>query len=153
MGGIGAWLGGGAALIVVALCWLLMRHLHHLPAMTHPWLHRLLIICMYCAGLAAVITVAGQWLLHLIQRIGGLVGGTAPGSGIGWALITAGALALAAAVAVALIWMPDVSAAWVALATPLMLALAPGGFAHHLYELTAMPAEALVSHLATWAGG
>jgi hypothetical protein len=151
--GIGAWLGTGAALITAGLCWLLIRHLHHLPSQTHPWLHRALIIGMYCAGAVAVVTVAGQWVLHLIQRLLGLVGGVSPHGGIGWALITVAALALAAAVAVALIWAPDVSAAWVALATPLVLALAPAGFAHHLYAVTAAPAQQLVSQLATWAGG
>ena len=101
----------------------------------------------------SVVTVAGQWLLHLIQRIGGFAGGTSPGSGIGWALVTVGALALAAAVFVALVWAPEISVAYVALGTPLMLALAPAGFAHHLYDITAGPAQGLVSQLATWAGG
>lgn len=153
MSGIGAWLGTGAALIVAGLCWLLIRHLHHLPSQTHPWLHRALIIGMYCAGAVAVVTAAGQWLLQLIQRLGGFAGGTSPGSGIGWALVTIGALFMAAAVAVALVWAPDISAAWMALATPLVLALAPAGFAHHLYVITAAPAQQLVSQLATWAGG
>lgn len=153
MSGIGAWLGGGAALITAGLCWLLMRHLGHLPKMTHPWLHRALIAGMYCAGAVSVVTVAGQWLLHLIQRLGGYAGGTSPGSGAGWALVTIAALGLAAAVFVALVWEPDVSVAWVAAVTPLMLALAPAGFAHHLYDITAAPAQQLVSQLATWAGG
>ncbi len=153
MSGIGAWLGTGAALITAGLCWLLIRHLHHLPPMTHPWLHRALIIGMYCAGAVAVVTAAGQWVLRLIQRALGLIGGTSPGSGAGWALITIAALALAAAVFTALVWAPDISAAWVALATPLVLALAPAGFAHHLYAVTAAPAQQLVSQLATWAGG
>lgn len=153
MSGVGAWLGGGAALITAGLCWLLMRHLAHLPKMTHPWLHRALIVGMYCAGAVAVVTVAGQWVIHLIQRLGGFAGGTAPGSGIGWALVTIGALALAAAVFVALVWVPEVSVAWVALVTPLVLAIAPGGFAHHLFDITAAPAQQLVGQIATWAGG
>lgn len=153
MSGVGAWLGSGAALITAGLCWLLMRHLQHLPKMTHPWLHRALIAGMYCAGAVAAVTTAGQWVLHLIQRLGGFAGGTAPGSGVGWALVTIAALALAAAVTVALVWVPDVSAAWVAAVTPLMLALAPAGFAHHLFVITAGPAQTLVSQLATWAGG
>jgi hypothetical protein len=150
---MGAWLGSGAALIVAGLCWLLMRHLSHLPSMTHPWLHRALIIAMYCAGAVAVVTPVGLWLLRLIQRLFGFVGGTAPHTGLGWALVTVAALTLAAAVTVALVWVPDISVAYVALATPLVLALAPGGFAHRLYEVTAGPAQSLVIHLATWAGG
>jgi len=148
-----AWLGSGAVLITAGLCWLLMRHLHHAPAMTHPWLHRALITGMYCAGAVAVVTPAGAWLVRLIQRVLGFAGGTAPGTGLGWALVTVAALTLAAAVFVALVWVPDVSVAYVALAAPLILALAPGGFAHRLYEVTAGPAQSLVTHLATWAGG
>lgn len=147
------WLGGGAALIVAGLCWLLMRHVHHLPAMTHPWLHRALIIGMWCAGTVIVVTEAGQWLLRQVRWLGGYAGGTSPGTGAGWALVTIAALALAAAVFIALVWVPEVSAAWVALAAPFVLALAPGGFAHQIYTATASPAASLVTHLATWAGG
>lgn len=151
---IASWVGSGIAVITAGLCWLLLRHLSHLPSATHPWLHRAVIIGMYCAGAVFVFTPAGQWLLHLCQRALGLVGAsTAPGSGLGWALVTLGALALAAAVAVALIWTPNGQYAYVALATPLVLALAPGGFAHQIYVVTAAPAQQLVTSLATWAGG
>jgi hypothetical protein len=151
--GIGGWLGGGEALIVAGLCWLMMRYVSHLPAMAHPWIHRLVIIGMYAAGTVLVVSVVGLWLVHLIQRLGGFAGGTAPGSGIGWALVTIGALALAAAVAVALVWMPNAAFAYVALAAPLVLALAPGGFAHQIYALTSQPAHSLVTQVAVWAGG
>ena len=144
MSGIGGWLGGGAALIVGGLCWLLMKYAHHLPGMTHPWIHRLIILGMYCAGVVLTVTPAGGWVVRLLQRIGGFAGGTAPGSGIGWALVTIGALALLAAVVVAVIWLPNPLFAYVAIVTPLVLALAPGGFAHNIYDLTAAPAASAV---------
>jgi len=151
---IASWVGSGVAVITAGLCWLLLRHLNHLPSGTHPWLYRAAIIGMYCAGAVFVLTPAGQWLLGIARRALGMAGAsTAPGSGLGWALVTLGALALAAAVAVALVWTPDGQYAYVALATPLVLALAPGGFAHQIYIVTSAPAQSLVTQLATWAGG
>lgn len=154
MTAIASWAGSGVAVITAGLCWLLLRHLNHLPANTRPWLHRLVITGMYCAGAAAVLTAGGQWLLSLIRRALGLVGAsTAPHSGLGWVLVTLGALILAAAVFVALVWTPSAEYAYVALATPLVLALATGGFAHHIYDVTIGPAQQLVAAVAAWAGG
>jgi hypothetical protein len=154
MTAMASWAGSGIAVITAGVCWLLLRHLNHLPSGTHPWLHRLAIIGMYSAGLVFTVTAAGQWILRHAQSALGLVGAsTAPGSGLGWALVTLGALALAAAVAVALIWAPDARYAYVALAAPLVLALAPAGFAHQIYTATAAPATSLVTNVATWAGG
>jgi hypothetical protein len=150
---IGGWLGDGAAIITAGLCVLLMRFGHHLPAATHPWLHRLVILGMYSAGAVFVITTVGTWLIGIARRIGGITGGTAPGTGIGWAMVTLGALFLAATILVALVWQPDISVAYVAVAAPLLLALAPGGIAHSIYVFTTAPAQSLVSQLATWAGG
>lgn len=154
MSGIASWAGPGFAVITAGLCWLLLRHLNHLPPNTHPWLHRLVIAGMYCAGVAAVFTAGGQWLLNLCRGALGVAGAsTAPGSGLGWALVTLGALALAATVFVALVWTPSAQYAYVALAAPLVLALAPAGFAHHIFDVTAAPAQQLVAGIATWAGG
>ena len=154
MSGIASWAGSGIVLITVGVCWLLLRHLNHLPSGTHPWLHRAAIIGMYCAGSVFVVTTAGQWILGKAQDVLGLVGAsTAPHSGLGWALVTIGALAMAAAVFVALVWTPNASYAYFALATPLVLALAPAGFAHHIYDITAVPAQQLVESIANWAGG
>ena len=153
MTAIASWAGSGVAVITAGVCWLLLRHLGHLPSGTHPWLHRAAIIGMYCAGAVFVITAGGQWILRTCQQAIGLVGSTAPGSGLGWALATLGALALAAAVFVALVWAPNAQYAYVALVTPLALALAPAGFAHHIYDVTAIPAQQLVMQVATWAGG
>ena len=153
MSALGGWLGGGAAIIVAGLCFLLMRYGHHLPAMTHPWQHRAVIILMYCAGAALLLTTVGAWALHGLTALAGLVGGTAPGSGIGWALVTLGGLFLFAGVVVAVIWVPDTGVAYVAAATPLMLALSAGGVAHQIYVVTTAPAQELVTQIAHWAGG
>lgn len=154
MSGIASWAGSGVAIVTAGVCWLLLRHLHHLPSNTHPWLHRLAIIGMYCAGVVFTVTAAGQWITGRFRQALGLVGAsTAPHSGLGWVLITLGALALIAAVTVALIWVPNERYAYVALATGLVLALAPAGFAHQVYAATAAPANELVSSVATWAGG
>lgn len=153
MSAIGGWLGGGAAIIVAGLCFLLMRFGHHLPKMTHPWQHRLVIVLMYSAGAALLVTTVGGWLLHGLSSLGGLIGGTSPGSGIGWALVTIGALFLFAGVVVALIWMPDPGVAYIAAVTPLVLALAPGGWVHTIYVVTTAPAQGLVDQLAHSVGG
>ena len=151
---IGSWVGSGIAVITAGLCWLLLRHLSHLPSATHPWLHRAVIIGMYCAGLVFTLTAAGQWILAKCREVLGLVGAsTAPSSGLGWALVTLGALTLAAAVFVALVWSPNPQYAYIALVAPLVLALATGGFAHQIYAATAAPAQQLVASIAHWAGG
>jgi hypothetical protein len=151
---IASWAGSGTALITAGACWLLLRHLGHLPAGTHPWLHRLVIIGMYSAGLVLTVTAAGTWILAQARALIGLVGSTTPGSGVGWAAITIGALALALTVGVALIWTPGAQYAYVAAVTPLVLALAPPGSAgHRIYAATAGVATHLVTQLATRIGG
>jgi hypothetical protein len=152
--GIASWAGSGIAVITAGVCWLLLRYLHHLPSNTHPWLHRLAIVGMYCAGIVFTVTAAGQWILGKCRQALGLVGAsTAPHSGLGWALVTLGAVALIIAVAVALIWVPNERYAWIALMTGLVLALAPAGFPHEVYAASSAPAQHLVSSIATWAGG
>jgi len=153
MSSLGGWLGGGAAVIVIGLCFILMRFGHHLPQVSHPWQHRLVIVLMYAAGAVLVVTALGSWVLNTLSGLGGWLGGTAPGSGIGWAMVTLGALFLFATVVVALVWVPDTSVAYLAAATPLALALAPGGIAHQIYTFTTYPAQQLVLHIGHWAGG
>ncbi len=154
MGGIGYWLGGGEALIAAGLGWLVLRHYSRLPARTHPWIHRGVILLMYAAGTVLAVSTVGLWAERTVERLGGMaVGGTGPGGGIGWALVTVGGLALIAALLVALIWAPDPAYAYVALAAPLVLALAAGGAASQFYAVTSAPAHQLVSQVAVWAGG
>jgi hypothetical protein len=153
MSGIGYWLGGGEALIVIGLCWLLMKYGHHLPGAAHPWLHRLVILGMYAAGLVLSVTTIGLWVLGKMRWLGGLTGGTDPGHGLAWALVVVGGIALIFALVVALVWSPNLGVAYIALLAPLLLALAPGGFPHQVYAVTAAPAQSAVAQVATWAGG
>lgn len=154
MGGVGYWLGGGEALIAVGLGWLVLRHYSNLPSGTHPWIHRGVILLMYAAGTVLAVSTIGLWAVRTIRRFSGMVaGGTGPGGGIGWALVTVGGLALIAGLVVALIWAPNPAYAYVALAAPLVLALAAGGIVHQVYAATSAPAQQLVSQVAAWAGG
>ena len=153
MSGIGGWLGTGAAVVVIGLCLLLMRFGHRLPSVSHPWQHRAVIVLMYAAGAALLVTTGGSWVLHTLGSLGGWIGGTAPGSGIGWALVTIGALFLLASVVADLIWQPNATAAYRAAVTPLALALATGGVAAQIYAFTAYPAQQLVLQIGHWAGG
>lgn len=147
----GGWLGSGAALIVIGVCYVAMRHMHHLPGITHPWISRGIIAAMYCAGAALTLTPAGEFCLRLERDIFGWLGGV--GSGLGWAAVTIATLFLAAAILVALIWAPSTGFATVAAGAPLIMALATGGVALQLYTATAYPAQQAVSAIATWAGG
>ena len=76
---------------------------------------------------------------------------TAPGSGLGWALVTLAALVLAATVAMALIWTPNARYAFVALAAPLILALAPAG-SHTTSSMSPPARRSAGGSIATWAG-
>lgn len=153
MTGIDYLLGGGEALIVIFVCYLMMRHVSRLPSMTHPVANRLIIAGMFCAGVVLAATSLGLWVIAKAHWLGGLTGGTNPGDGIGWSLVTIGALLLAASVAVALIWDPNPSVAYLALVTPLMLALVPGGFLHQAYVFVSSPAASAVNQVAHSLGG
>ena len=153
MGGIGYWLGGGEALIVVGVCWLVMKHYGTLPSGTHPWIHRGVILAMYAAGTVLAVSTVGLWAVRTVRHFSGLAGGTGPGGGIGWALVTVGGLSLIAGLLVAVIWAPNPAYAYVALAAPLVLALAGGGIVRGFYVATSAPAQQLVAQVAVWAGG
>jgi hypothetical protein len=154
MGGIGYWLGGGEALIAAGVGWLVLRHYSNLPAGTHPWIHRGVILLMYAAGTVLAVSAVGLQAVRAVRHLSGMVaGGTGPGGGIGWALVTVGGLALIAGLIVALVWAPNPAYAYVALAAPLVLALAAGGAVRQFYLATSAPAQQLVAQVAAWAGG
>jgi formate/nitrite transporter FocA (FNT family) len=149
--GMGAWLGSGAAIVVIGACSLITIHMHHLPPRSHPWIARLVIAAMYCAGCTLVITAAGEYVTGLERDVTGWFGGVA--TGIGWAAITVAVLFLLAAIMVALIWEPAPGFGYYALATPFVAVLAAGGLAAQAYQATAVPAQQGAEALARILGG
>lgn len=149
MNGAAGWAGSGAGLIIGGLSYVVMRYLHHFPAMSHPVLHRLVIIGMYAAGATLTLTSpVGAGIVSAELWLTGLLGGVQGGTGHA-AVVIAGTF-LAAAVLVALIWVPDTGAAWLALALPFVLALSGG----HLHEILAVfPGPALAQQVSHWLGG
>jgi hypothetical protein len=143
--------GSGAALIVIGLCWVVMRHYRHLPSGAHPWICRALIVLMLLAGSALVVTPLGSGAIHLITVIGGWFGGL--GTGTLHAAIVIAALILAAATIASLIWMPQDGAALNAIFVPLVLALPASGALHTLYVLLGDNARTAVVQIAAWLGG
>lgn len=148
MNGVAGWAGSGAGLIIIGAAWTLMRYLRHFPSATHLILHRLVIIGMYAGGATVVLTSIGQTVIHAELWVASLFGGVQVGTGHA-AVVVAGTF-LAAAVLVALIWVPDLGAAWLALALPFVLALS-GGHLHQL--LTVFPGPALAQQVSQWLGG
>jgi hypothetical protein len=144
-------LGDGAAVIVIGLCVVVSMYMHHLPGMTHPWIRRLLIILMFSAGAALIVTPVGSWVVGRLEWAGGYAGGFS--SGLGWAAVTIGSLLMAAAVFVCLIWAPDMLAAYIAVVLPLVLVLVPGGFMHSVYTATTYPAQQAVESIGHALGG
>ena len=151
MSAIGGWIGSGAGVVVIGVCVIISLFMHHLPALTHPWLKRLLIVLMYSGGAALAVTTIGGYALTALHWVGGLLGGTS--SGLGWAVVVIVAIFLAATVAVGLIWAPDWITAVLAAVLPLILALVPGGFLGQVYTATAFPAQQLTESIAHGLGG
>jgi hypothetical protein len=151
MAGIGGWLGDGAAVIVIGFCIVVSIYMHRLPGMTHPWIRRLLIVLMYSAGAALIVTPIGSWVVGRLEWAGGLLGGF--DNGIGWAAVVIASLFLAGTVFVCLIWAPDMLAAYIAVVLPLVLVLVPGGFMHSVYTATTYPAQQAVESIGHALGG
>lgn len=149
MTGIADWAGSGAGLILIGASVILMRFLHHFPSATHPILHRLVIIGMYAGGATLVLaSPIGTWIVNAELWVAGIFGGTA--SGTGHAFVVIAGTFLAATVIVGLLFVPASDVAWVALATPFVLALS-GGHLHAL--LTVFPGPALAQQVSSWLGG
>lgn len=151
MSAIGGWLGSGAGVVVIGLCVVMSIYMIRLPAKTHPWIHRALIVGMFCGGAALAVTQIGSWTFDAIYWVAGLIGGTS--YGIGYITVVLLAVFFFAVVVSGLIWTPDITVAYTAAALPLLLALPPGGFLHHLYLITTYPAQQLTEAIAHAVGG
>lgn len=148
MSGATGWFGSGAGLVIIGTTWVILRYLHHLPAASHPVLHRLAIIGMYAGGCAVALTAMGAWVISAEKWALGIVGGSHAGTG--HAIVVVAGTFLTVAVVIALIWVPDPFAAYLALALPFVLALSGG----HLHEiLSVFPGPALAEQVSHWLGG
>jgi hypothetical protein len=143
-----SWAVSGAGVVVWALCWTGLRHYRHLPVMAHRWVVRAAIAFAYIAGCAVALTALGSYVLDALGWVLGTVGG--PQSAGAHTAVTVVGLFLAASVIVALVWLPDVPAAYLAAAAPLVLALS-GGHLHGL--LSVVPAGHVVTAISAWLGG
>ena len=151
MSGIGGWIGSGAGVVLIGLCVIISMFMHHLPAMTHPWLRRLLIAGMYCGGAALAVTTIGSWAHQGLEWLFGLAGGTA--SGLGFAVLVLVAVFLGVTVLVGLLFVPDFTTGIIAACLPFVLGLAAGGFLLHVYQVTAYPAQSAAEAIAHGLGG
>ena len=137
-----------AALVMWDLCWLVLQHYHHLHSMAHPIALRVAIFFSYVAGCAVALTALGGYVLDFLGWLLGTVGG--PGSNAGHSAVEIAGLLLFATAAVALVWVPRSSIAYVAAFTPLVLALS-GGHLHALLNI--VPAQQVVEAVSRWIGG
>jgi len=150
--GGGGWAASWAAVAIAGACAVLLflmdRHGHRFPAIVHPWLHRAIILGMFIAGAAVVLTPMGRYPLGLEDWATGLFGGTASGAGRAAAVIAGVFLFLS--VVIGFIWVPAAAIAWMALALPFVAALS-GGKLHGI--LTVFPAVQWVTSVFSWIGG
>jgi hypothetical protein len=139
------------ACVTVAVAVLLMRHADKTPQKAHPWVGRIVIVLMWCAG--AVFAASGleglvsDWTADVTGWVG------AQYSPLITTFIIIAALFLAVGTFVALVWAPDDQAAYTALAVPLVLGLVGGGALHELYIATVSPGQAVASAVSAWLAG
>lgn len=148
MSSFAEWAGSGAGIVIVVACWVVMRHLRHMPSWSHPWLHRTVILGMYVGGCTIMLTRIGSFIIDAEQFALGFAGGSQ--SGLGHTIIVAAGLILAASVIIGLIFDPGLETAWTALALPAVLAIS-GGHLHAL--LTVVPGPAIAQQVSSWLGG
>jgi hypothetical protein len=148
---IGAVASAAIGIVAVAVAVLLMRHLGHAPGKAHPWIRRFNIVLMWAAGTVFAATGLEGVLSRVVGDITGFVGGQYQPI-INVAIIIA-ALFLVAGTLVALVWAPEDSAAFTALAVPLVLGLVAGGVLHGIYAATVAPGEQLAAAVNAWLAG
>lgn len=151
MTAISGWAGNGVGLIVIGICAIAAVFVAHLPKWSHPWVHRFLIIGMYCGATAVLVTPIGIFALDLARTAAGWFGGF--GSGLGKAAIVLAGFFLLLSVAIALIKVPSAGAAPLAVILAFVLALEPGGWLHQFYVVTSVPGQNFAASFAAFLGG
>jgi hypothetical protein len=139
------------ACVTVAVAMLLMRHADKAPQKAHPWVGRVNIVLMWCAGAVFAASGLEDLARGLTGDITGWVG--AQYSPLITTFIIIAALFLAVGTFVALVWAPDDQAAFTALAVPLVLGMVSGGVLHELYAATVSPGQAVTAALSAWLAG
>jgi hypothetical protein len=143
-----SWAVSAGGVIVLVAVWLLLQHYHHLHDMAHPVALRVAIFFAYVAGCAIALSAAGFYvdepLMWMLRQVSGKY------AAISYILVVGTGLVLTATVVVALAKRPLPRYAYLAAATPFILALS-GGALHGL--LSVVPAGPWVTHIATWIGG
>jgi hypothetical protein len=147
-----SWAVSWSAVAVLGTCAVLLHrmgtHGHHLPAWSHPWLSRLLIIGMFTGGCAVALTALGIYVLGAERWATGLAGGAGTGAARDAAIVAG--LFLLTTVIIGLVWVPAPEIAWFALALPFVAALS-GGHLHGI--LTVLPVIQWCQAIAHWIGG
>ena len=151
MTAISGWVGTGVGVIAIGICVLATWFVHLLPKALHPWLHRFLIVLMYCGAAAVIVTPIGQYAVRYATDLLNLLGGVS--TGIGHVAIVLGALFLLLSIVLALVKAPDPSAGYLAAGLVFLLALGAGGALHQLYAATEAPGQQFATSVATWLGG
>lgn len=151
MTAISGWAGTGAGLIAIGICAVLAGVITHLPKWSHPWVHRFLIVGMYAGATAVLVTPVGQFARGLALTAAGWFGGF--GSGLGKVAVVLAGFFLLASVIIALLKVPSVAAATLAVFLAFLLSLEPGGFLRQFYVVTSVPGQHFAAQMAAWLGG
>jgi len=140
-----------AACVTVTVAILLMRHCDKALQKAHPWITRLNIVLMWCAGAVFAASGLENLVSTLTSDVTGFVG--AEYAPLISTFIVIAALIVTVGVVIALIWAPDDQAAFTALTVPLILGLVAGGALHSLYELAVSPGQSVTTAISAWLAG
>jgi hypothetical protein len=149
MGVLAAVATSAVPLIVAGAVMFFLGRYRDLPGASHPWICRLLIALMFCAGAALVVSPIGSWLVTLLHAVAGWIPGAA---GLQHIAVTLGALSLLLTAAWGM-WHADDKVVTLALFLPLVLSLPAGGFLHEVYTATTAPAQQTAAAFSAWLGG
>lgn len=150
-----AWLGSAFGIVVIGSCTVLLhfarRHDARIPALAHPWVHRLLILGMYTGGCTVALTALGRYVTGAELRAVGFLAAILGASEGGVYVFSVICGLVSVCVVVFGAWLePGPGIAWWALALPFVCALS-GGHLHGV--LTVFPVTDWSSSVASWIGG
>lgn len=143
--------GSGAGIIVIAVTFIAMANLHHLPGATHNWIRRFLIILMYGGDTILAYSGIGALWNGLASWIAGWFGGLH--AGIPHVTLVVASCILIVGLVVGLIKAPVEAVVVAAALVPAVLMLTSYGFIHTFWLQTSAPAQQLAAQFNVWLGG